>query len=1212
MPNSLDLKILHNMSRKEFQKNSDLMVQTLLNNLTIHLGVDPYQKDIKFIISKKETSESKDPFTIGVNRYTQDKTIIIEINEKYIKFLNFIVLREIYNLYVPKEIRNYESVQLVINQIILKYLFKHEALNEWRTLVKEQLEHYDAPSKGFDRLTSFDRLQSFFNLKGSEEVNPFRFFFHYIRENKTLISNKIEGATNDLHVVFFHEYEKIMWKTLINDDMIETIRCLVYIFNETKSYKNFTQYQELFQEFKTDGKLKTELSLRKFTKKMQWIKNESYFAPSYRVNWKSLNTCLINVFFQFNPILNKAKIIKILENLPFFLTSNISRSSFSLDIHGFIVIPKIYLNDLISLVKKLDNLGYFTKYYLGLSNFRTSFINLNYYREYSQKQIIVDPNHSMYDVKYEIEENLNYGPDFCETILNLLDFLLLDRIRAYSVTGLGFERKTEMLQTLKSDLLNEISTEHGKIRDLKNTLEFFHNSEEIKAKFLQFLDTNKHFGFFYIRTMLEECLTLIDYIDKIMIKNPQIKNASQINNILVNQRYSQSIKYNILLNNKHALNMVLKEIFSFYFSSRQRYKKNIEKYKQFYALFNSCYNLRLFDLKAIRKILVDTDLVNNIYKIKEEKLNKSFEKYKPYKITYQEIDKVLDKFLAHEPPIINPNLLNSLIFRHAYSIPYFILINTPEIRKKLNLIERIFILNIIIQSTDLITNEDFLCVEFRIPFLSNKERGYIFSIIYNYFKEDIIQAKLYLGSGIYPAFSLKNFYDLQSEQFFYTKDLFEQFLLYAQRLLGEPLTPIKEDQTFQFNLWTKEKNISNFIQNVNDRALREHSDFNTSQLNTLLDFHLNLEENLLDIGRFREDKQRYFFKNYIKSIKFIPAFQYFGFSQYYLYIYPIDIEGVDFRHLLHNSFQKVKFPANIDNSNSFLFNFIWPYRNPNTARLNWLTKSKGIIREYCLFFVKKIIPILHFDYNLSANGWIYSADKFKIYFQNILFNQNYKIPTLKVKEFDLTYLSSNKFTPESSEYESLTKIYNWRSIDIKSYLGTQNYTIVNHITNLLKKNLIFPYISLKNLEIQDIVYLIIPNLKSELNETLLHIFSFFNYGFIYEIEGEYFIHGFPQEVKFQNGLMIKLYLPKCKLHEFEQLFDLLFEYLKIKDYLILNDLIDGKPLIKSVFGNLDFLKKYNPLKNLKWNGKDKIWMNHKLFTQKFEPIYPDLILKEKK
>lgn len=93
--------------------------------------------------------------------------------------------------------------------------------------------------------------------------------------------------------------------------------------------------------------------------------------------------------------------------------------------------------------------------------------------------------------------------------------------------------------------------------------------------------------------------------------------------------------------------------------------------------------------------------------------------------------------------------------------------------------------------------------------------------------------------------------------------------------------------------------------------------------------------------------------------------------------------------------------------------------------------------------------------------------------------------------------------------------------------------------------------------------------------------------------------------------MIKVYFPKCIILDFINIFDLLFEYLNIKDYMILKDMIDGTELIKSVFGNLDFLKTYNPLKNLEWNDNDKKWMNHKLFTQKFEPIYPDLFYRNR-
>jgi hypothetical protein len=139
----------------------------------------------------------------------------------------------------------------------------------------------------------------------------------------------------------------------------------------------------------------------------------------------------------------------------------------------------------------------------------------------------------------------------------------------------------------------------------------------------------------------------------------------------------------------------------------------------------------------------------------------------------------------------------------------------------------------------------------------------------------------------------------------------------------------------------------------------------------------------------------------------------------------------------------------------------------------------------------------------------------------------------------------------------------------------------------------------------------LPVVKKLHNEKLLKIFNFFNLGFINEIEGEYFIYGMPGEIKFENGLMIKLYLPDCQLDEFEKIFDSIFDYLGIKHYVILHNLVDGKSILKSIYGNIDFLKLYNPLKNLIWNEKDKIWMNHKLFNEKFEKIYPDLIPNKK-
>jgi hypothetical protein len=164
---------------------------------------------------------------------------------------------------------------------------------------------------------------------------------------------------------------------------------------------------------------------------------------------------------------------------------------------------------------------------------------------------------------------------------------------------------------------------------------------------------------------------------------------------------------------------------------------------------------------------------------------------------------------------------------------------------------------------------------------------------------------------------------------------------------------------------------------------------------------------------------------------------------------------------------------------------------------------------------------------------------------------------------------------------------------------------------LLKKKLIFPYISLKNLDLRDKVSIILPDIKPKFIEKLLSIFSYFNICHLYETEGEFFISGFPKVKHFESGLLIEIWFPQCELSEFFDIFDLVFHYLDLKYYLTLTDLVKGKTLIKNIFGMVDF-DSYHPLTNLKWNEKDRIWMNHKQYNEDFEPIYPDLFFSNKK
>ncbi|MFX1311983.1 MAG: hypothetical protein ACFFHD_05170, partial [Promethearchaeota archaeon] len=297
-----------------------------------------------------------------------------------------------------------------------------------------------------------------------------------------------------------------------------------------------------------------------------------------------------------------------------------------------------------------------------------------------------------------------------------------------------------------------------------------------------------------------------------------------------------------------------------------------------------------------------------------------------------------------------------------------------------------------------------------------------------------------------------------------------------------------------------------------------------------------------------------------------------------------------------------------------LIHYIFPDGNPNLKFMNWLVESKKIIREFVGFFLRKVHYIFHLNYNLTKNGWDYNGEQFTTYIQNILFDPNYAPQLPKIRAYDFSY--SNKehiFPPSSKEYQDLVKIYDTKAIDIKSYTGEKQKTYYDAITRLLSKKLLWPYVSFKNLGFYETIYIIIPNIDVEQINIIKKIFSFFNLCFLYETEGEYFIYGFPHNKpkRFEQGLYIKVYFPECDVQSFISIFNKLFEHLGINHYLILQDMVRCDTLIEAVYGNLNFMNEYNPIENLIWNDIDKKWRNHTLFTQQFQPIYPDLFYGKK-
>jgi len=1182
--------------------NLENIFDNLIHEIKSNLKIDLVYPKIKVKkLDSKPLERLENFINFGVKKSYKNQILTISIYSDRSEFISIILLREAYKSFVPTILQENPLVNIIINQKVEIDLQKSPLIKEWKDIKREIIISYEFMKDEFDRIEGFLRQESKENCP-----SPFQFFFsYYVQNNVQLLEDYKNGFSGDksFYDLFFEDYERRYNK--YSEDILETIRIIAKIFYEVKNYQSLVDYQHYFKKYQEKGLFQTDISLRKFTESMQWIRDFSTIAPSYKINWPSLGVTSACCFLIFHPIIENAKIRKIINEFPFFVVPHISKNDFGINIFGYFILPTKYLKDLIRVLEKLEEDGYIIDNRLYLITNPITSINLNSFKSYKTR--IINPKKQIYNREFELEHNFEYGDGKLKSPLTLLDWLLIDRIYGYSITSLGFEKKTEILTKIKEDLLNEIENQRKLIKDIKKILNEICNSPNLKSKTLALIENNMKYGFFYIKKMLDHYMSIFELIFNILSNQSSITNHSQFQELIKRQNISKTIEHNIIVDelNKNTIDQVTKS----FFKSKAAFEEKVEDYHKISNLFNILYDLKIFNLEKIKSIVINEHLIQKIYQTKEEKLKHEFERYNTREITFKLIYHILDNFLLNDPPVLKAYLLNSLSIPRIKMYVSSILKDTIQSREMIDKIKWLFPRVLSSNISNYETHNKYIHLQFQGQYLNSKETHILFSILNDMFKKNILFIRIYYSSQSRPAFLLKDFYDLEQEDFFYTKDLFEQFYRYIQKSISISVNPIKKIASKNGNHYWRRKNISHLIRHVEYHVSKEHIDFNLKSLYQLVAFHKNLVDNLRDLETFKVIKKEYFFTNFIASIKFIPVFQRFGFGQYFFYFFPLELDEIDFKHFLHNSFQTIRYPTRIENSNSFLINFLWPYRNPNIKLLNWLTKSKKVIREYCVFFIKKIYQLFHFDYNLSEIGWDLDFNKFRMFFQKILYDPNYHIPDPKLKEINLgDLIDSDYFTPDSKEYKSLTELYNWRSSDLKSYLARRNKNL-NNILELLNKNLIFPYISPKNLDLIKKIYIILPDVKKEQNEKLIKVFSFFNIGFIYEIEGEYFIYGFNEEIEFENGLMIKLYLPDCQLDEFEKLFDLIFEYLGIKHYLILNDLVDGKDLLKSIYGNLDFLKSYNPLKNLIWNKKDKIWMNQKLFDLEFNKIYPELIPK---
>ncbi len=1200
-----NLNILNKIFSIQENKSIQYYFELIITDLGDYLDLQPINKNVEIRLLSEDigVEENVKILDLGVNRTYKNSSLIIEIYEKNEDFLPFILLREAYYCFVPKEVKDNEMIKVYINQIIENDLEKADGFRNWHTFIRDKLVDRDF------LIAQVDKLRKFFKIEASEEhETPVQFFFSEIHENALIIENRnIANFYNEL----FEKYTYKTSKSLYNEDIIKTLQKLLKLFYKNKKYVNLTDYQNLYKKLLEEEKIESNLSSLRFYNNLLWINNCTSIAPSYNIVYNAIGRSPLICEITFNPLLERNKVKRLFENFPFVSSPKTIENSFASKITMVINLPKVYLKDLKKYLNKCKAHGYIIDKRVYFFKSVKNFLNLNYYSDISNSSKIINPSLRSYNKDYECEHLINFPFNPPIYPLSLFESTILDRITYLSVTGLTFDKRVETLNAIKEDVENEYRKQLTYITDFKESFKKLLNSAQLKEEFITFLTQNQNQGFFFVHETLSLLIKNLTVIEKISNKNPKISNAYKLTNFLQKNNVSNVLEENLLFQDITIKKIIFNDILPKYFQSIISLKKEIEKMQLFYEVINSCYNLKLFNINSITSIIKNPDLVTKINRTKEERLKNAFKRAKSYKITNQKIEATITKFLANTPPIIVPMLLNTIITsQFAKYYPETFLKDTPENHKKLEKFKSYFPRVLTSELEDSDTKDKLIQI---LPYSVNiNEKGKYISSLFQTFKEDLIATRRNFWRGIVrkSQIRVKDFYDFENKEFFYTKDFFEQFYIYSQKILGKGNLGKyeKKRKSLRPNLfWSTDHRMENLIKNERKRVSHQKINFDSNNINKLIEFRTELEHLLLDHGEFIDAKSSDFFNTYVKSIKFIPAFRKYGLAQYYIFFLPHDWNDIDLKLLFINSFQSIKYPAQFEQNQPVFIKSLFPYRTPNKSYINWLAKSKKAVQECCFFFIKKFYDTTHFDHSISTAGWHYSSNHFKLHTQNVLFNPTY-IPQIKnVREFNIDkYSNTAVFGPETPEFEMLTQIYNCRPLDIKSYLGTNKQSIINRITSLLRKELIFPILSFKNLGFQEKISLILPNVKTDLKDKIVKLFSFFNRCRIYEIEGDFYFHGFKEMKSFETGFLIEIWFPKCELDEIFDVFVYLFEYLEINHYLILTDLVNGNTLIKNAFGNLKFLEKYNPLINLKWNAKDKIWMNHKIFNEKFEPIYPDL------
>ncbi|MHA1669315.1 MAG: hypothetical protein ACTSV5_01925 [Promethearchaeota archaeon] len=1189
----VDLNLLESLSSGDNLEKVQEIFNSIMINLEEKLGIEPYKTNIKIGIIDEENLNLSNPFEFGVNRSSLNE---IYISERSIKFLPQILLRECYKSFIIPQNRNSIPVQFIVCMIIESELETSNNITEWKKIIRSYEKYWSFLAEDRDMVIKFFKLE---DPDTKENVIP-----SFIRLINSLEPDLINDTIFDIIVI---EYMNRIKSYFQDDSILETIKVLKEIFFSVKNYRALLDYQDFFKKFKESGIITTDLSLRKFSSNVRWLNKHSFCAPDYHLDWFTINMAIYIIHIRFHPYCKWKNIKMFIKTLPFFLWPQLSAIGFTREFFGYIIIPTSYIKDLKQSLEFFEETGFFHEIKLYEPETGQYYLNLNYYRNLTEMGKLLHSQRKGYRKDFELIFKTRYQKKVVLKKLSLLDFIILDRVRHISFTGFGFERRESTLKDIKSDLLNEISYQKNIMVQLRNLLDRFSESPDLKKKFLNLIQINKKYSFFTFKEYIEQIVDSIKLAIGIIERNSLVTDPVSFTEYVKKNGISVALYENLNLNIQRVRDLLVNDLIPLYFQNKNLFNEEYKAFLLYNEFLSICTGLKIYDLNSVKFILAKEKL-DMIYRAKEEKLDLIYKESQLRNITSAEIENRLEDFSTSVPPIISPKMLDSLIAVLHSTISFIFLAKKTE--RVLSVVEELshtiphynyYELN------DIMEDQELIFCRFGIQEMDMNEKYEFYSIMHNQLGEDLVIFTRYIHQGYYYAFSRRSYYDYIEGTFFYTSHLYSEFKKKIRDRFGKNINRLTiQAPKDSSNFWLSKTSLISFINELNQRRITEPQHFDLNLLNQLIDFNKLLSYYLLNVKNYQVLKEKPFF-SFVKSINLKAVLQEFGLQKYYLYFQATDFNAIIPKLLLINTFTSVRFNSPRFDTYSFLIKYIFPYNNPNQAYLNWQLFSKKNINEYCLFSIRKTHEIFDFSKNITPDGWRIDHNLFLQYVQKVLFDPSYNPynPNTKTLNFEKAHIDSY-ISPANPKFKDLLKIFKRKS-NIKSFWGTKKGSQLELVVQrLLKNKLIHPFLKFKNLKLRECLYFIIPNLNEEQVKILLKLFQFFNVVTISEITGEFFLNSSEELITFNKGLYIKLKLPEMEISPYIEVIIDVFDHLKIKHFIFLSELFKSEKWPNKVFKGYDLNNNYNPLINLQWNDLDKIYMNHKLFGENFTPQYPKL------